>query len=474
MLVFIPSNLDLETLVKDYPPPPHHYKAKFKFDIDCLKYIISTIISIKAQYKDYHDEEFVPVNAQELQKRVRDYNYYINYLLEHGVIEVKNNGQYFPGERSRYYKLADQYMDKEVELVEVTNASLTSIRKKEAEEKQILNDEYGYLTKWFNDKLQIDYNGAFAELMHLLYGVHGDNIHKKVKGKSSPWEKYQYRLTSLKMFQNGMFRISVDGKVRRFHSNLTNLKSELRQYITYDGKQLCGVDVKNCQPFISTVFFNPAFYLPVEGEFNLYSISPTIYNSIHKHIPFILSILSTHSKSPLIMLVNEDEAECKNDIELYCTLVDKGRFYKHFSEKYFAKTGIKLDVAIPEEKRKLKDGLFASFFSDNRFMGQPEAEMKRFFAQQFPNVYKVFTLIKKGGHKAYLPVILQLIESEVVVRRAAKRIARNHPELPLFTIHDSIVTLEGHAQMVTSILKQEFESTLGLRPNLNPEPWGEK
>jgi hypothetical protein len=87
-------------------------------------------------------------------------------------------------------------------------------------------------------------------------------------------------------------------------------------------------------------------------------------------------------------------------------LVDKGRLYQYFSEKYFSKTGVKLDVAIPEEKRKLKDGLFASFFSDNRFFGQPEAEMKRFFAELFPNVYKVFTLIKKGGNKAYLLVIL--------------------------------------------------------------------
>lgn len=475
MKVFIPPNLNFEALIKEYPPPPHT-NQRFKFDVDDLKYIISTIISIKAGYKDYHDEEYVPVNAQALQSRVREYNYYIDYLLNAGVIEVKNKGQYIVGERSRSYKLSDRYAHEEFALDEVSNVSLISKRKKQEEAENALNAEYGYLTKWFNDKLQVNEKMAFGELMRLLMVEKGavGGIHKRIKGKATPWERYQYRLQSLKMLQNGMYHLSVDKNVRRFHSNLTNLKSELRQFITYDSKRLCSIDVKNCQPFISTVFFNPEFYQPVGGVFNLQNLSPSIYEKMRKELPTILSILSNFHITSLIMLVKDDEEACTNDIELYCTLVDKGRLYSYFSKKYFVQTGIKLDVAIPEQKRQLKDGLFASFFSDNRFFGQPEAEMKRFFAELFPNVYKVFTLIKKGGRKAYLPVILQLIESEVVVRRAALRIAELHPNLPIFTIHDSIVTLDEYKEMVRRVLKDEFHRTIGLMPNLNPEPWGGK
>lgn len=402
MKVFTPPNLDLEALLEEHPP-----NFEFEYDIDDFKYIISTIISIKALYKDYHDDEFVPVNAQALQSRVREYHHYIDYLLEHGIIEVKNGGQFFIGVKSRCYKLCDKYMKNEFELVEVTNPSLVNKRKKHSEAERILTKEYNYLTKWFNEKLQINEQRANEMLMHLLFTEHADgDIHRKVKGKASPWEKYLYRSNSLKMLQSGMYHMSIDNNVKRFHSNLTNLKSELRQFITYDGKRLCGVDVKNCQPFISTVLFNPTFYEKKRGAINLFTLTPTIYKTISPLIPSILSTIPTITT--IITLVKEGEIQCSSDIELYCTLVDKGRFYRYFSERYYDKTGIKLDVALPEEKRKLKDGLFTTFFSDNRFIGQPEAAMKRLFADVFPDVYRVFSLIKKGGHKAHLPVILQL------------------------------------------------------------------
>jgi hypothetical protein len=38
---------------------------------------------------------------------------------------------------------------------------------------------------------------------------------------------------------------------RRFHSNLTNLRSELRQYLRVDGKPLYQVDIKNSQPLFA-------------------------------------------------------------------------------------------------------------------------------------------------------------------------------------------------------------------------------
>ena len=93
-----------------------------------------------------------------------------------------------------------------------------------------------------------------------------------------------------------MYHLSVDDNVKRFHSILTNIKSELRQYITYDGKKLCAVDVKNSQPFISTVLFRPGFYENSEKNANflkeqkitLEQISPIIYQSILKYIPSIL------------------------------------------------------------------------------------------------------------------------------------------------------------------------------------------
>jgi len=476
--IFFPKNLDLEKVVRENPPPPHHKKKDFKFDQEDMKYIISNIMMLKSIYKDYHEDEFVPVNAQTIQRRVREYNYYIEYLLSIGIVEVKNKGpknkgQYIPAEhQSRSFKLHKELLKYEWDLIEVTKKSLVSKRKKDLEADEKLHEKYGYLTKWFNDKLQINYARSYAKLNHLMLSDSGGDIHKKEIGKASYWEKYLLRLNNLKLLHRGAFRYSVDDNVKRFHSNLTSLKSELRNYITYDGHQLCAIDVKNSQPFISQVLFNPDFYENTKQILNLKQLHYNIYNTTLISIP---TILSTINSSTNIMLVNPAQLEDKEttDIQRYCYLSDKGLLYKFFSEKYFEKTGKKLNVEVPDEKRQLKDAMFATLFSDNRFIGQPEAEMKRFFAEMFPNVYKVFSLIKRAGHNDHLPVILQLIESEVIVRRAASRIARNYPELPIYTVHDSIVTIdtEDYKEMVKTVLKEEFEGAIGLRPNLAFESW---
>ena len=62
------------------------------------------------------------------------------------------------------------------------------------------------------------------------------------------------------------------------------------------------------------------------------------------------------------MLVKDDESQCSTDLELFCTLVDKGRMYQYISEKYKAKTGVLLDVNKPEEKKQLKAAIFTTLF----------------------------------------------------------------------------------------------------------------
>lgn len=38
---------------------------------------------------------------------------------------------------------------------------------------------------------------------------------------------------------------SVDTTAGRLHTNLTQLKSELRKCVSYDGKMLCSIDISN-------------------------------------------------------------------------------------------------------------------------------------------------------------------------------------------------------------------------------------
>jgi hypothetical protein len=59
-----------------------------------------------------------------------------------------------------------------------------------------------------------------------------------------------------------------------------------------------------------------------------------------------------------------------------------------------------------------------------------------------------------------------------MIQSVAKRISRERPDLPIFTIHDSIATTIGNEEYVKSIVKEEAYRITGLRVKLGMEYWG--
>ena len=60
------------------------------------------------------------------------------------------------------------------------------------------------------------------------------------------------------------------------------------------------------------------------------------------------------------------------------------------------------------------------------------------FNQLFPHVNSIFRMLKKEYHSS-LAIMLQRIESCIVLEVICKMISKDFPDLPIFTIHDSIV-----------------------------------
>lgn len=52
-----------------------------------------------------------------------------------------------------------------------------------------------------------------------------------------------------------------------------------------------------------------------------------------------------------------------------------------------------------------------------------------------------------------------------------KRIVKERPELPFFTIHDSVITLQGEEKYVEEILSEELTKQIGFPPAVNTEYW---
>jgi hypothetical protein len=165
------------------------------------------------------------------------------------------------------------------------------------------------------------------------------------------------------------------------------------------------------------------------------------------------------------MLAKKSEMLDSSDLQRYSELVQKGLFYEYMETEIARITGTGY-----ASRKRIKATIFQVLFTDNRFIGQEEAYPKRIFKELFPTVYEVFSLVKRND-KTDLPRLLQRIESHIVLLIITKRIAQERRGLPIFTIHDSIVTTTGNEGYVQNVMAEEMEKAIGIAPQLSIEHW---
>ncbi|MGN6399980.1 MAG: hypothetical protein ACTHMD_05975, partial [Flavisolibacter sp.] len=117
-----------------------------------------------------------------------------------------------------------------------------------------------------------------------------------------------------------------------------------------------------------------------------------------------------------------------------------------------------------------KTATFRAFFEKTN--ASKWCKYVRAFKECFPNVFSIFQLIKRGrGNHNTLACIFQRFESNLILHNICLDINNDFPEVPLFTIHDSIATTEQHIRVVEIYFKKHLKLALGIEPKLNIEPW---
>lgn len=451
---FIPSNLDLENFLKDNPP-------RFNYHIDKFRYIISLITEIPAFNKDLLENyAYVPINAAELQRRIHNYKKYLDYLVDNGIFETDNH--YVVGEECKGFRFTKQFRTL-VKPEPITMYTLVKNIESKTKFEISMDKKYAHLRKWFNDKLQIDYEGAMKYLQDQYE-------HNEKTGMENALLKFNANSVSAYRLKEHDYIFTVDNNVGRLHTNLTILKSEIRNFLTYDGKPMVSVDYANSQPLLGSVLLDENFYtveLPSSTPINP---KPPLFN-IYKVVKPPSLFLPLSSPSSLktihsyIMIVKSRETYTGIGFKPYIASVSAGKLYAYIQEQVKIQTG--LDIT---DKKELKAVVFTVLFTDNRFIGQPEAEPKRIFRNLFPDVYEVFAMIKKGD-STILPRLLQTIESKLMLDNVAKRIAKERPKMTIYTIHDSIACTVGNEDYVARVMKEEMQKAIGVTPTVKFEYW---
>ena len=458
IIVLLPSNLNLSEVEKS----SNVILRKVMKD---KIYVFLDSITKPLRKKTLSLDPYTILKASSLKSMYGDcYKEMIDFLLLGDVIECNN--RYIVGKQSKGYRFTEKYRNSLPSVHKVSNSTLVN---KIVNNSISIPNNYPHLNV-FTDGLVIDLKGA-EEYCFSTYNskvkqfvIDVDNYLEIARQFYNPdidipvnpifWLYSQLRVVH--SIHHKQFRFKVDETGYRLHTNLTNIKSELRNFITFNGVKLVSVDYSNSQPLLSTLFLKNSYWNAVKQ--NSSELHYTDIRCKEDEVKFINDIIRNIKSSTYTMIPTFTKS---SDIETYVSLCEIGKIYEYIQQ----------ELNLSDNSREaVKVAVFQILFTDNRFIGQEKAEPKRAFKRLFPDVYKVLSLIKKGNSKL-LPILLQRIESEIILNRVAKRIEIERPDLPLFTIHDSVVTSVGNELYIQFVMKEEMENAIGLSPNMKIEYW---
>lgn len=153
-------------------------------------------------------------------------------------------------------------------------------------------------------------------------------------------------------------------------------------------------------------------------------------------------------------------------------LVRTGKLYKfianHFTGHFIMKDGF--DRFDSRNKAKV-EMLRIMYFDSKKAEYQFYKPFKR-FQQIFPAEAKVITALKSRRYEDF-PILLQSLEAQIMLKEIALIVSKELPEAPLFTIHDSLLTIEKYKAHVKQIMTGVYRKHLGFDPAIevkNLEP----
>ena len=252
-------------------------------------------------------------------------------------------------------------------------------------------------------------------------------------------DQYNYIVASATRIINAAIFYRVDNTSNRFHSNITIMPKGLREYLRIKGEPLANLDIKNSQPYLSTIILtNP-------GK------------------------VSWMTKNPAFaMLLQTLKVSLSQDVKNYISLVISGQLYEYLMDE-FSKEGLVLT------RDETKEQVLRILFARNRMpKDETNKKCRLIFKNRFPKVHRIFSKVRgseKGDHFTNFKrfsILLQSVESYLILDIILKRIYKELPGTIAITIHDSIMTgvLTNNVEAVHKIMTDELTSFIGYAPEI--------
>lgn len=491
--VKVPCNFDPESLKQEYPFDNLPTKQR---SADYLYYAVGLIVTLQLKTDGWYDKHngYISLCSQYIRQIHFEYKHFLQYLIDVGVLEADDLS--IPGVKCFGFKFTSAYSGVELKEVELTNhiliGNMKQQKKKIEEERKNNVKPYVHIIRWYlKQKLEINKEAALS-WVNTYFRQNFDNAEKYMIGDDLTEEKailqnIKNRLLSFIEKVDSKSVSILDFKVdsdqgRRLHGMFSYMMKQLRHFFKYEGQNLVSVDIKNSQPYFSILLLDRQFWQSSAvrtSRLQLQELGDDMYK-----------IKDLTGMRESIMMLDSSRTLTRLDVStnLYKNLVVKGELYEYLwpalrekaSVDFLEKWGERLS-----SRDSVKREMLRIMYCSNAVIQQPFYETSKDFENLFPPVGRIFKTVKQEtessiiwvngrmkrvGYKR-LPILLQRIESHLLLKVICKKIAKERPDVPTFTIHDSIVTTEENQAYVTEVIRQVLTEKVGFPPTLKPEEW---
>lgn len=265
----------------------------------------------------------------------------------------------------------------------------------------------------------------------------------------------------IEQIASNTLRYNVDKTGFRLHTTIVRMKKELRPFLRFRHKdsttqELISIDLKNSQPFLAIALLEKRFFTLLEGS------SSKQYFLSHPRFASFLAVIQEQTTSQELKELKQ--ALANSDVLQFREDVLSGKFYERMA--VHAGWCTRVEEVTSQQRSDMKESMFLVLFSSEDYHHQ----LKKAFEKIYPTVSRIFNFIKRGD-KCRLSVLLQRVESYLVLEVVCGRIAKDNKNIPLYTIHDSIATLPQYKKAVIRAIKQEFRRLIKVVPQLSVERW---
>jgi hypothetical protein len=259
--------------------------------------------------------------------------------------------------------------------------------------------------------------------------IDADAALKWICRPSSPRQQSASR--TVQLIKLGEPRMSVD-RFGRVHSVIARTQSRLRKYLHVDGETLVEQDISSCQPLLLGLFCMQ---------------SGLGRDMLGREKQGFLPNRSTYAPT----WVN---GQLPSDLKDWITFCENGVFYEQFAET----------IGMLCRSHSQRDLVKTDWC---KFTYGPTKDWSRkwiAYCERWPTITSVLNALKADDYRNASHV-LQKFESDIMIRGVAEEMRRAHPDAPICTVHDSVLTTKSMAENLRDIIKRHW-SACGANPNI--------